>query len=72
MLQVGQFDSQGLAHAYTQCAAVGLTAPPLLAALRKATRQQLRGMRPQQLIAVLVALAAMQQQDSLLMDELSK
>lgn len=71
LLQVGQFDCQGLAHAYTQCASVGLTAPPLLSALRKSTRQRLRGMQPQHLTAVLLALAGLGQQDSLLLDELS-
>lgn len=70
-LQVGQLDCQGLAHAYTQCASGRLTAPPLLSALRKATRQRLRGMQPQHLTAILVALAGLGQQNPLLLDELS-
>lgn len=71
-LQVGQLDCKGLAHAYIQCAQANLTAPPLLAALRKATRQRLPAMSPQDLTALLAALAALGQQDSLLLDEAAK
>jgi len=70
--QVGQLDCQGLAHAYSQAGSAGLTAPPLLAALRKAVRQRLPNMQPHQLTAVLVSLTVLGQQDQLLLDELAK
>jgi hypothetical protein len=70
--QVGQLTCQGLAHAYTQCAAVGLNAAPLLAALRKAVRVKLSSMQPADLTAILTALAALGQQDLLYLDEASR
>ncbi|KAF8066274.1 RAA3 [Scenedesmus sp. PABB004] len=70
--QVGMLDCQGLAHAYAQCAGAGLDAPPLLAALRKATRQRLPAMRPVQLTALLAALAALGSRDMLLLDDLAR
>ncbi len=65
-------DCQDLVHAYCQCATAGLAAPPLLAALRKATRQRLPAMRPHQLTALLVALAALGLQDLLLLDDTAR
>eukprot|EP00775_Hariotina_reticulata_P005134 gene5134-5374_t len=59
-------------RATTQAGSAGLTAPPLLAALRKAVRQRLPNMHPHQLTAVLVSLSALGQQDQLLLDEVAK
>jgi hypothetical protein len=70
--QVGQLDCKGLAHAYTQCATAGLTAPPLLAALRKAARQRLPAMTPGDVAVLMSALAGLGQQDLLLLDDVAK
>ncbi|KAF6254162.1 hypothetical protein COO60DRAFT_1642574 [Scenedesmus sp. NREL 46B-D3] len=70
--QVGQLDCKGLSHAYMQCATAGLSAPPLLAALRKATRQRLPAMVPGDVAVLVVALAALGQQDQLLLDDVAK
>ena len=72
LLQVGQLTCEGLAHAYTQCAAVNITSAPLLAALRKATRVKLNSFQPADLTAVLTALAALGQQDLLYLDEIAR
>lgn len=70
--QVGKLDCQGLARAYVLCASAGLDAPPLLGALRKATRQRLHSMAPHQLVSVLAGLAGLGHQDLLLLDELAR
>lgn len=70
--QVGQLTCQGLAHAYSHCAAVNITAAPLLSALRKATRVKLHSMQPADLTALLTALAALGQQDLLYLDEIAR
>jgi hypothetical protein len=72
LLQVGQLTCAGLAHAYSQCAAVGITSAPLLSALRKACRVKLTSMQPADLTALLTALAALGQQDLLYLDEIAK